>query len=94
MDDLTDDEIDAIVMGAVGDLLNIAAIVAELQATDEAAADIYAICDLVAEYHGIERVDLQDTTELEPSTRTEPIPGSITTKNKPKFRVVDYKPKK
>ena len=54
-DDLDPQEVDRLVSAAVGELLNLAAGVAELQTTDEAAEDIYAICDLVAEYHGIER---------------------------------------
>lgn len=55
-DDFDPDEIDQIVLAAVGELLNIAASVAELQTTDEAAEEIYTICDLVAEYYQIERV--------------------------------------
>ena len=54
-DDFNPDEIDQIVLAAVGELLNIAASVAELQMTDEAAEEIYTICDLVAEYYQIER---------------------------------------
>jgi len=54
-DDFDKDEIDQIVLVALGELLNIAASVAELQTTDEAAEEIYTICDLVAEYYQIER---------------------------------------
>lgn len=54
-DDLTPDEVAEVVLSAVGELLNIAASVAELQMTDQAADEIYAICDLVAEYYQIER---------------------------------------
>lgn len=54
-DDLDPQEVERLVAAAVGELLNLAAGVAELQTTDEAADDIYTICDLVAEYHGIER---------------------------------------
>ena len=92
-DDLTDDEIENIVQQAVSELLNIAAGVADLQLTDEAAEDIYMLCDLVAEYHAIDRVDSSTSADehtQESPTRTEPIPGSIRTKNKPKLRVVDY----
>lgn len=90
-DDLSDDEIEQIVQQAISELLNIAAGVADLQLTDEAAEDIYTLCDLVAEYHAIDRVDSGAGTQAqESSTRTEPIPGSIRTKNKPKLRVVDY----
>jgi hypothetical protein len=48
-------EVEAIVQAALGELLNIASQVAELQGTDESAEDIYNICDLVAEYYQIER---------------------------------------
>jgi citrate synthase len=54
-DDLTPDEVAEVVLSAVGELLNLAASVAELQMTDQAADEIYAICDLVAEYYQIER---------------------------------------
>ena len=54
-DDFNDEEVAHVVQAALGELLNIAASVAELQMTDEAAEDIYAICDLVAEYYQIER---------------------------------------
>ena len=102
-DELRDDESGAIVMSALSEVLNICAGVAELQTTDEAAEDIYALCDLIAEYHGIERAvviteeheDGSYTTSVEDSAtpRTTPIPGSIRTKDKPKLRVVDYTPK-
>jgi hypothetical protein len=100
-DDYSDEEVEAVVMRALGELLNIAAGVAELQTTDEAAEDIYAICDLVAEYHGIERAqvtieeheDGSYTTRFEKpqprQPRTGPIPGSIRTRNRPKFRLSD-----
>lgn len=54
-DDLSPEELEAVIMAALTELLNIAAGVAELQATDESAEEIYAICDLVAEYYQIER---------------------------------------
>lgn len=100
-DDLSDDEIAAIVQAALRELLNMASVVAELQTTDEAAEDIYAICDLVAEYHGIERAEVRIeehddgsyTTYIsepqEEPKRTGPIPGSIRTRNRPKFRLSD-----
>jgi hypothetical protein len=49
------EEVAAIVRAALGELLNIASQVAELQGTDESADEIYNICDLVAEYYQIER---------------------------------------
>ena len=54
-DDLNSDEIDELVAQALGEVRNLAGSVAELQNTDEAAEQIYAMCDLVAAYHGIER---------------------------------------
>ena len=49
------EEVEAIVQAALGELLNIATQVAELQGSDECADEIYNICDLVAEYYQIER---------------------------------------
>lgn len=49
------EEVAAIVRAALGELLNIASQVAELQGTDESADEIYNLCDLVAEYYQIER---------------------------------------
>lgn len=99
-----DTELDALVRAALGELLNLAAEVAELQVTEQGAEEIYSICDLVAEYYQIERAiafteDNEDgsyTTRFESYTgtsptapRTEPIQGSISTKGKPKLRLVD-----
>ena len=61
-EELSNEEVQAAIQMAVGELLNIAAIAADLQSTDEAAEEIYAMCDLVAGYHGIERAIL-DTEE-------------------------------
>jgi hypothetical protein len=49
-DDFDGNDVEQMVQAALGELLNIAASVAELQMTDEAAEEIYTICDLVAEY--------------------------------------------
>jgi hypothetical protein len=54
-DDFDPDDVAQVIQDALGELLNIAASVAELQTTDEGAEEIYAICDLVAEYYQIER---------------------------------------
>lgn len=54
-DELTPEDVEAIVLEAVAELLNLAATVAELQTTDDAAEEIYQVCDLVAEYYQIER---------------------------------------
>lgn len=63
-DDFDEDDVDAVVLAALGELLNIASGVADLQTTDEAAEEIYAICDLVAEYYQLSRV-IAVTEELE-----------------------------
>ena len=52
---LSREELDSVVRAALGELLNLAAGVAELQTSDESAEEIYAVCDLVAEYYMIER---------------------------------------
>ena len=104
-EELSNEEIQAAIQMAVGELLNIAAIAADLQATDEAAEEIYSMCDLVAEYHGIERARIEVTensdgsftsrlkgegsTHTEAPARTSSIPGSIRTGGKLKFRVID-----
>ena len=101
--DYSDEDIENIVLIALQELLNIAGSVAELQTTDEAAEEIYAVCDLVAEYYGIGRAkaiieeheDGSYTTRFEPleepevDHKTVSIPGSIRTKGRPKFRVID-----
>ena len=60
-EELTNEEIQAAIQMAVGELLNIAAIAADLQSTDEAAEEIYSMCDLVAEYHGLEQARIEVT---------------------------------
>jgi hypothetical protein len=103
-DDLSNEEIEDAVKAALGEILNIATIAGDMQRTDEAADDIYALCDLVAEYYQIERAqvlveeheDGSYTTRFEPLdsdlkidvTKT-PIPGHIRTKGRPKLRLVD-----
>jgi len=42
---------------ALGEVLNIAASVAELQSTDESRAEIYEVLDAVAAYYGVERIE-------------------------------------
>jgi len=105
-DDMSDEEIDAVVQAAIGELLNLTVIAAAMQTTDDAAEDIYALCYLVSEYHCIERAkiiteenpDGSYTTRFEdpdaaaePTATTTSIPGSIRTRNRPKFRVSDDK---
>ena len=102
-EEYSDEEVEQIVLVALQELLNIASGVADLQTTDEGAEDIYAMCDLVAEFYGIGRAkaiieeheDGSYTTRFEPfeepevNPRTVAIPGHIRTKGRPKFRVVD-----
>ena len=112
-DDFDSDDVDQVVRAAIGELLNIAASVAELQTTDEGAEEIYNVCDLVAEYYQIERAravttehdDGSFTTHFETFTGSgpmereiisqgaaqprPPIPGSIRTAGKIKFRLID-----
>lgn len=101
--DMSDEELDNVVRGALGELLNMASMVADLQTTDEAAEEVYALCDLVAAYYGIEQMratveeheDGSYTTRLEPvQTRIQVekpknIPGHIRTRGRPNFRVSD-----
>lgn len=54
-DDLDPDNVESVVRYAIGDLLDLAAGVAELQYTKQGADDIWAMCDLIAEYYQIER---------------------------------------
>jgi hypothetical protein len=53
--ELDPNDVESVVKYAVGDLLDIAAGVAELQGTKQGADDIWAMCDLIAEYFQIER---------------------------------------
>ena len=103
--DITPEELEEVVSAALGELLNIAAGVAEQQYTDEGAESIYAICDLVAEYFQVERVkaiteehdDGSFTTRFENftgtgdvhSTSLAPTTGHIRTQGRPKLRLVD-----
>ena len=96
---LSDDEVQSAVLEAVNQLLNWSALVAELQTTDEAAEEVYLVCDLVAAYFNIERAELvtehnEDgsyTTRVKgeqpAQPRTTPIPGVIRTAGRPKLRL-------
>jgi hypothetical protein len=46
------------ILVALGEALNLAASVAELQTTDEARAEIYELLDAIAAYYGIERTEI------------------------------------
>lgn len=100
-DSISDEHVEQIVQAAIGDLLNIAAGVAELQISDEAAEDIYVMCDLVAEYHGIERAEIETIDNGDGSFTTRPVAastplsstasytGHVRNRGKLKFRVID-----
>ena len=79
-DPMTDADVNTVVVHALGEVLNIASGVAELQGSDEAAEDIYAMLDLVAAYYGIAR-DVAVTEEHDDgsfTTRFESIIPQIT----------------
>ena len=83
-DPMTDSDVNIVVVHALGEVLNIAAGVAELQSSDSAAEDIYAMLDLVAAYYGIAR-DVPITEEHDDgsfTTRYESIVPQITSVEK------------
>tara|TARA_B110000902_G_scaffold246294_1_gene301261 strand:- start:316 stop:696 length:381 start_codon:yes stop_codon:yes gene_type:complete len=63
-------DMDDIVQAALGELLNLAGGVAELQTTDAAAEEIYVMCDIIAEYYGIERATVVTTENSDGSFTT------------------------
>lgn len=87
-DEYDDDEVDAIVTASIAELLNIAASVAELQMNDSAADDIYAICDVVAEYYQIERAVavIEEHDDGSFTTRYETFIGAAPPEPEPKQR--------
>lgn len=87
-EDYDDNEVDAIVMASIAELLNIAAQVAELQVNDAAAEDIYAICDVVAEYYQIERAVavIEEHKDGSFTTRFETFIGAAPPEPEPKPR--------
>ena len=98
--EMGDEEVEALVQAALENLLNIAALAAELQQDDDSCEEIYAQCDLIAAYHGIERhtVTVEENSDGSYTTRfgdtpaesrTIQIPGSIRTRGKPKLRIQD-----
>jgi len=44
-------------LAVLGEVLNIAAEVAELQQSEESRSEIYSLLDVVAEYYGVERTE-------------------------------------
>jgi hypothetical protein len=85
-EELTNEEIQAAIQMAVGELLNIAAIAADLQSTDQGAEEIYAMCDLVAEYHGIEhaRIEVTENSDGSFTSRVRDREGDVVVKVPPK----------
>jgi hypothetical protein len=67
--EMSADDVEQLVTQALGEVLNWAGQVAELQNTDDAAEEIYAVCDLVAAYYGLER-DIAVTEEHEDGSFT------------------------
>ena len=79
-DNITPEELDAIMKEAIAELLNMAAVVADLQTTDAAAEEIFQICDLVAEYYQIarERPVVEDNGDGSYTTTFESYSGADT----------------
>ena len=104
-DDISNEEIEDAVKAALGEILNIATIAGDMQRTDEAADDIYELCDLVAQYYQIpraqvlveEHADGSYTTRFEPldaepntsQSELAPRSGVIKTKGKGKYRIIN-----
>ena len=97
-----DNSLDETILASIGELLNIASGVAELQSTDEAAEEIYLMCDLVAEYFCVERSTIETienddgsftTRIIEPAndkpSAPKPYSSGVRLKGKPKLRLVD-----
>ena len=101
--EMSDEEVAALVQAALENLLNIAVLAAELQQDDDSCEEIYAQCDLIAAYHGIERQTMTveenpdgsyttrfaDTPSTTSAARSAAIPGHIRTRGKPKLRIQD-----
>lgn len=57
------DELDRAAREALGEVLNLAAQIAEMQINEEARKDIYDLLDTVADHYGIERTEVQVSEE-------------------------------
>lgn len=53
------DDLNAAALAALGEVLNLAAQIAEMQMSDEARKDIYDLLDEVAEHYGVERTEIK-----------------------------------
>lgn len=98
--EMSDEEVAALVQAALENLLNMCALAAEMQQDDASCEEIYAQCDLIAAYHGIQRqsIEVEENPDGSYTSRfgdapTEPrtiqIPGAIRTRGKPKMRIQD-----
>lgn len=88
-EDLTPEELEDLARQCLAEVLNAAANVAEMQLDDDCREEIYAMCDLVSSYYGIERTLLDE--QGNPVVRDDvPIPGVLRTgRLGDRFRVVD-----
>ena len=57
------DELELAAREALGEVLNLAAQIAEMQMSDEARKDIYDLLDTVADHYGIERTEIHVSEE-------------------------------
>ncbi len=53
------DELEAAAINALGEVLNLAAQIAEMQMDEQARADIYELLDTVADHYGVERTEIR-----------------------------------
>ncbi len=53
-----EDDLETAARTALGEVLNLAAQIAEMQMSEEARSDIYELLDTVAEHYGIERTEI------------------------------------
>jgi hypothetical protein len=54
------DDIELTIKQALGEVLNLAAAVADLQASETARTEMYALLDLVAKHYGLEYAEQED----------------------------------
>lgn len=57
------DDLDKAALEALGEVLNLAAQIAEMQMSDEARKDIYDLLDTVADHYGVERTEIRVSEE-------------------------------
>ena len=53
------DDLEAAAINALGEVLNLAAQIAEMQMDEKARADIYELLDTVADHYGVERTEIR-----------------------------------